>query len=82
MGSVFVFNKIVKREGCRVLLDNGEYVSFRKGRYFQNVKGWERINYEVFEDEEACRKYIKKNYKNFKDLNCEKELDKILNQFN
>ena len=80
MGSVLEFNKVIKKEGCRVLLDNGEYVSFRKGKYFNQIKGWERVNYTRFDTRKKCIDYINKNYKKYKDWHYEQDLEKILNQ--
>jgi len=80
MGSTLSFHAVVKKEGCRVLLDNGEYVSFRKGEYFQQVPNWERICYKKFETKQDCIDYINKNYEEYKDWNLEQDLNKILNQ--
>jgi hypothetical protein len=80
MGSVLDFHKVIKNEGCRVLLDNGQYVSYRNGKYFKQIPKWERINYKRFDTRDDCIKYIKKNYNEYKELNHTEDLNEILNQ--
>lgn len=80
MGSVLEFNKIIKRQGSRVLLDNGQYVTYRNKKYYKVIPGWETIHYKLFETKQDCIDYINKNYEEYKVWNCEQDLNKLLNQ--